>query len=607
MIQFKKISIRNFMSVGNEPIEFVYKKGLFYCYGENNDVESDVENDHVSNGTGKTVVLVDSILFCLYGRTQRNIKRKEIINIHNGSECAVSLDLIKDEDSYTIERQLAPDKISVTKNGNLLDEESAKRKANNFIVEEILDGISFEVFKNLIVLNGTASKHFFDYHKNEKRNFINEVFKLGFLDFLHSDLTSEVKEKKTELEKLQIVYDSKEKEIKRYNTLIESFEGNNINKQIETINKHIKEEEKKQAEILKPLKEIETKFLKNKTSDEFQTMIDESVNKIQEVNKLIQEYTSNMNTINNDINRMRKEYLSIKSENVCSHCTQPIPEELKERILENIKTEGKLLKSKLDEYTKLKNNDSKRLEKMNTWFEKHKNIVNDYRSLAISIQSSRDIVQGYKNQLSNMSNDSNNKKNKENVNNEISSINNEMKKLKEEIDSKREEFISLKVCKDIISDKNFYGYYMSVFRKYLNKSINEYLEKMNSPHRVKFNNDLEADVFNGESEFHSYDNLSTGEKSKINISLLLSFFDVLNNYHRMKTNILVLDEILDTGIDSQSVMKLHKILFDKTKENDKLGVYVVSHKNSGSAFAEQKGANKIIIEKNMGFTTIKES
>ena len=151
MLKFKWIEMRNFMSVGNEWLRFEYNTGLWYVYGENYDVVEEGDMTRISNGTGKTVVLVDAPLFALYGKTQRKIKRAEIINIQNACDCEVKLCFQKDDDEYIIERGLKPDKIIIVKNGVPESEEAKKRQANRVIEEEILDGISYDVFKNLIV------------------------------------------------------------------------------------------------------------------------------------------------------------------------------------------------------------------------------------------------------------------------------------------------------------------------------------------------------------------------------------------------------------------------------------------------------------------------
>ena len=86
----------------------------------------------------------------------------------------------------------------------------------------------------------------------------------------------------------------------------------------------------------------------------------------------------------------------------------------------------------------------------------------------------------------------------------------------------------------------------------------------------------------------------------------MSFFDVLHSFHRMRTSLMVLDEVLDTGIDNEGIRCLHELLKEKVADNTELGIYVVSHKNSTSMFAEQEGVGKVVFQRSQGFTTLKE-
>jgi DNA repair exonuclease SbcCD ATPase subunit len=244
-----------------------------------------------------------------------------------------------------------------------------------------------------------------------------------------------------------------------------------------------------------------------------------------------------------------------------------------------------------------------KLNQMREWLKSANDTLTLYNESTTLIQNSTNLLNGYQSQIQNQTSSYNTKS----VNKEIEGLQKSYEELSKEHVELEHELNTYKVCRDLIGGKNFYGYYISVFRKYLNKSINEYLQKMASSHRVKFNNDLEADVFDGEQSVHSYDNLSTGEKSKINIALLLSFFDVLNSFHRMETSLLVLDEVLDTGLDTSAVRLLLNILQEKVNEKPDIGIYVVSHKDSNSSFASQENAGKIVFQKRLGFTTIKEN
>lgn len=601
MIEFSKIFCRNFMSIGNDGLTFDYSTGLFYCYGVNHDVSSDLDGTPISNGSGKTVCLVDAPLFALYGRSQRNVNKNELINIQNGSDCLVRLSFKKDGTEYTIERGLKPDKIMIYKNGEAEKEEAKKREANRVIVDEILDGISFEVFKNLIVLNGTSSKHFFEYGKNEKRIFINEVFRLGFLDYLQDNLTEEVKEKKTKMDKLEIQKESKEKEVERLRGLYEATEsGDVVDISLEDLQINLQKESEKFILSSSRVNDLLTNTFSG-DADTFNKKYSIATTRCEDVSKEVLKYEFLITDLNKQIERLRGDWNRVTNQNICVHCTQAIPEELKSRLQNEIKESASKIKEELQRYQDEKTNKEASIYKMKIWIEAARSAISEYENKSKEIKHSKTLIEQYEIQIkSKMSNPISLDK----INEEIKNAELELETINKDYEEIKNDFNLHKVCREIICDKNFYGFYISVFRKYLNQAINQYLTKMASPHIIQFNNDLDAEVSQGANQI-SYANLSTGEKAKINLALLLSFFDVLHTFHRMRTSILVLDEILDTGIDGEGVKLLNKILKEKIGENKDLGIYVVSHKNADTNWDKQEGINRIVFEKRNGFTSYK--
>lgn len=602
LIKFNRIEVRNFMSVGNDGITFDYATGMFYCYGINHDVSSDEDGTPISNGSGKTVCLVDAPLFALYGRTQRNINKSEIINIQNDGECSVKLYFEKDGVDYAIERGIKPDKLIIYKDGEPEKEESKKREANRIIVDELLDGISFEVFKNLIVLNGTTSKHFFEYGKNEKRSFINEVFRLGFLDYLQDNLTDEVKEKKSKIEILEIQKEAKVKEAERLSGLYEATEnGDVLDISLEALQTKLTDESQKFIMTNARTHQLETTVFQSNIAD-YNLKYDAASSKLEATNKDIAQLQFSTGELSRQLDKLRNDWNRVTTQNVCVHCTQPIPENLKQKLQTEIKESATKIKAELDTINNEKTNKEAAVFKMRCWVDAAREAIREYDVKCSELIHSKQLIEQYENQIKNKVSNPNSL---DKINTEIANVQKEMEDITKILDESKADYNVHKICRDIVSDKNFYGYYISMFRKYLNQTINQYLEKLASPHRVQFNNDLTAEVSNGELKIHSYDNLSTGEKAKVNLSLLISFFDVLHAFHRMRTNILVLDEVLDLGIDSEGVKLLHNVLKEKVEENKELGIYIVSHKNAESTFTDQEGIKKVVFEKRNGFTSLK--
>jgi DNA repair exonuclease SbcCD ATPase subunit len=78
---FKSVKIQNFLSVGKDPLELDFQKGINLITGENKDKGG-------KNGIGKSSIL-ESIYWCLFGNTIRDIKKDKIV--HNLQKKTVRL------------------------------------------------------------------------------------------------------------------------------------------------------------------------------------------------------------------------------------------------------------------------------------------------------------------------------------------------------------------------------------------------------------------------------------------------------------------------------------------------------------------------------------
>jgi energy-coupling factor transporter ATP-binding protein EcfA2 len=70
-------------------------------------------------------------------------------------------------------------------------------------------------------------------------------------------------------------------------------------------------------------------------------------------------------------------------------------------------------------------------------------------------------------------------------------------------------------------------------------------------------------------------NFSEGEKMRIDLALLLAWREVARIKNSISCNLLILDEVFDSSLDSVGMDELMKLL--KTV-SDKTNVYVISHK-----------------------------
>jgi DNA repair exonuclease SbcCD ATPase subunit len=76
----------------------------------------------------------------------------------------------------------------------------------------------------------------------------------------------------------------------------------------------------------------------------------------------------------------------------------------------------------------------------------------------------------------------------------------------------------------------------------------------------------------------SYNSFSGGEKTRIDMSILLSFFNISRLISNWSSNLVFIDELLDQNIDKPGIDQFVCTLYNIIAEGKKnLGIYIISH------------------------------
>jgi DNA repair exonuclease SbcCD ATPase subunit len=111
---------------------------------------------------------------------------------------------------------------------------------------------------------------------------------------------------------------------------------------------------------------------------------------------------------------------------------------------------------------------------------------------------------------------------------------------------------------------------------FLNQRLTYYLDKIGLPHIVEFQNDLTV-IITQLGQDLDFDNLSRGERNRLILSLSWAFRDVWENlYHPI--NLLFIDELVDSGMDSSGVETSIAVLKKMSRERNK-NVFLISHRD----------------------------
>jgi DNA repair exonuclease SbcCD ATPase subunit len=181
MLTIKELTVKNFMSVGNQAqaINFA-NKSLVLVIGENMDLGGD--DAGARNGTGKTTI-INALSYVFFGEALTNIRRDNLVNKTNEKGMLVSVKFVKNNITYTIERGRKPQIFRFYANDIEQNLESNEAQGENRETQQEINrlmGMTHAMFKNIIALN-TYTQPFLSTKQAEQREIIEQLLGITLL------------------------------------------------------------------------------------------------------------------------------------------------------------------------------------------------------------------------------------------------------------------------------------------------------------------------------------------------------------------------------------------------------------------------------------------
>jgi DNA repair exonuclease SbcCD ATPase subunit len=581
MIKIKDLTVKNFMSVGNQTqaVDFSNRQ-LTLVLGENLDQGGDDSGSR--NGTGKTTI-INALSYALYGVALTNIKRNNLINKTNGKGMLVTLNFEKNGTKYRVERGRGPNVLKFfieDQEQEITDESQGDSRKTQETINDLLQ-MSHTMFKHLVALN-TYTEPFLSLKPNDQRAIIEQLLGITIL----SEKAEQLKVKQKE------VRDGITEETARINGIQTANE-----KVAETISslkiksnawrqQNAKDCEKLQNGIdeLESL-DIETEIASHET---LQTWEETDKHK-RNLEKERATLESALQQTDRQVTKVTNELESLDDAK-CHACGQDLHEEKKEEIksklqseygetmtyLMEINTKFEKVQEKLSEIGELDSKPITFYETAKEAYEHRSNVDN----LKQALKSKETESDPYVDQIEELEQTAIQEVNWDTVN-ELTSMQEHQNFLYKLLTNK-DSFIRKKIIEQNLA--------------YLNNRLTHYLDKVGLPHTVVFQNDLTVEITQLGQDL-DFDNLSRGERNRLILGLSFAFRDVWESLYQ-SINLLFVDELIDSGMDTQGVENSLAILKKMGRERKK-NIYLISHKDE----LQGRVNNVLKVVKENGFTS----
>ncbi|AIX46614.1 gpre46 combination endonuclease [Synechococcus phage ACG-2014a] len=546
MITFETIRWKNFLSTGDQWTEIQLN-------------ESQSTLIVGTNGAGKSTML-DALCFALFGKAFRKINKPQLVNSINEKGCKVEVTFSIGKDEYRVFRAIKPNAFELYKNNKLVDQDAATKDTQKYLEQSVLK-LNFKSFTQVVILGSSTFVPFMQLAASHRREVIEDLLDINIFSNMNALLKDRVRTEQSHSRDCEHMVSIAEERVASQTKLIESLQEVNNTRQKE-----------KQDRIVSNEKLIDDEVNNKAKYTEQLSEIKESLEGVDDHKTILQELRQSQSDVNSELKSVSKQLKFFKANDECPTCQQEIDKNFKFAMVGALKVKGEDLSENFRGLTD-------KISDAISVIETIESISKKSFELNTRIQrSDKEIVRiefenlGISKELLNLQNDT------PSINSEVEnleSLKNQLNDTKEQCGKVSKTLVEYQVVSNLLKDS---GIKSQIIKKYIpvfNNLINKYLQSMDFFVNFTLDEEFNEIIKSRFRDEFSYASFSEGEKQKIDLALLFTWREVARMKNSVATNLLILDEVFDSSLDSSATAELLSILRSLGSETN---LFVISHK-----------------------------
>lgn len=544
-VTFHKVKYKNFLSSGNTFTELqLDKHPTTLIVGE--------------NGAGKST-FVDAICFALFNKPFRSINKSQLINSINESNAVVEITFSVGTHFYQVTRGLKPNIFEIKCDGVVVEHSASVRDHQEYLEKYILK-LNFKSFTQIVVLGSSSFVPFMQLKANERRIVIEDLLDIQIFSTMNSLLKQYVSDNK------QVIADNKQQiSLITNNIELKEYYIEQLNQKTSSIVQGYERDiENSKSERLTVLKDISN--LQEQVQELLTTVTD--FDSIKNKYDKLQQYDQ---SIRRNMSKQQKSIQFYENNNDCPTCKQYIDESFKTAEINKKQMQIEDMDTGLQKISSQLIDLESRLHHIQSIQSK----ISDLQSEITYKHNSLESIESYIDKLT---------KQKQNIQENNGDIKAEKKALKtlrkDQLDKQKnyETMLSNQelymTAQDVLKDTGIKTRIIKQYLPVMNKVINKYLGDLNFFASFHLDESFNEIIKSRHRDQFTYSSFSEGEKSRINIALLMCWRTIARMKNSANTNLLIMDEIFDSSLDAEGVDNLLKILNNHASVN----TFIISHK-----------------------------
>jgi len=546
MITFEKLRWKNFLSTGDQWTEIALNK-------------SSTTLVVGTNGAGKSTML-DALCFALFNKPYRKINKPQLVNSTNEKGCLVEVEFSVGPKQYVVRRGIKPNVFDILVNGEMKNKEADDR-ANQKILEDQILKLNYKSFTQIVILGSSNFVPFMQLAQAHRREVIEDLLDIRIFSAMNNILKEEIRQSKEVIKSLTLKKENVKDKIKMQEGFIEDLE-----------NRHKTRIEEDKLKIEKLCFDSGVLNAKNEDISKKIESLTEEMESVKNSTQQLRKLGNLRGKISQKVTTITKEHQFFTENTVCPTCTQSIEEEFRLNKITDAQNKAKELRegfTKLEESIKEEENRERLFTKLSS----------EVTNLTHDISQNNVRIAGYQRQVGDLQSEiqtlTSQLQNRNSEHEKLEGFKNDLQVIYGKLADKNEEVKYNDFAYSLLKDG---GVKAKIIKKYLpliNKQVNRYLQMMDFYINFHLDEEFNETIQSPVHDNFTYSSFSEGEKMRIDLALLFAWREVARFKNSANTNLLILDEVFDSSLDTVGTDEFTKIIRYVIQDAN---TFVISHK-----------------------------
>ena len=534
------------------------------------------------NGAGKSTIL-DALCFGLFGKPFRGVNKAQLLNSVNNGACIVEVEFNIGSKEIKVIRGIKPNVFEIYINGKMYNQDANVRDYQKYLEQQVLK-LNYRSFTQVVILGSSTFVPFMQLKARHRREVVEEILDIQIFSLMNMLLRSKLKETANEQKDVEYRYDLTSEKVVLQEKFIKEMKDNNtqlVKEKSTLIESNQGEIHKKKASITMFTGSNEELLLEIQDS----AKIKEQYTKLKDIKStIVEKHSTHSKTV---------EFFE-KYED-CPTCQQHISDIFKKDMIKSKNKEVTKYSKALNELEVVLSESSHRQKEIGV-------IAKKIRENEVSIAKENSSITQLEKFNATLSAEINGLKSVDidkadyDKLGELKTMSINLTNLRSKL---REDQTYGDAVRNMLQDTGIKTKIIKQYLPVMNKLINSYLSSMEFYVNFSLDENFEETIKSRYRDEFSYHSFSEGEKMRIDLALLFTWRAVAKMKNSANTNLLILDEIFDSSLDSGGTDEFLKILNTLGGEN----IFVISHKQDALV---DKFRSTIKFEKVKNFSHVAE-